>query len=120
MVNQQQDPATKFEPRSPDERTVRNMSSMAKRGPRSARSKRRRGVMTIELLLVLPILLFVLMAVFEFSILFFARSSVVQACRTAARQAAMGSADVAPPMFTNTDWISTPFLTAISVSLPSE
>lgn len=54
---------------------------------------RRRGVLTIEMLLVLPILLFVLMAVFEFSILLFARSSVVQSCRVAARQASLGAVD---------------------------
>ncbi len=57
--------------------------------PRS--SRRRRGVLTIEMLMVLPILIIVLMAVFEFSILFFARSSVVQASRLAARQASLGT-----------------------------
>lgn len=51
--------------------------------------------MTMEMILVLPILFTVLMAVFEFSILFFARSSVVQACRTAARRAALGVTDQA-------------------------
>ncbi|MDB5387243.1 MAG: TadE family protein [Planctomycetaceae bacterium] len=56
-------------------------------------SRRRRGVLTIEMLLVLPILLFVLLAVFEFSILLFARSSVVQACRVAARQASLAAVD---------------------------
>ena len=54
------------------------------------RRKRRHGVMTIEMLLVLPILFTVLLGVFEFSILFFARSSVVQACRVAARRASLG------------------------------
>lgn len=57
------------------------------------RLPKRRGVLTIEMLLVLPILLFVLMGVFEFSILFFARANVVQACRTAARQASLRSVD---------------------------
>jgi Flp pilus assembly protein TadG len=52
---------------------------------------RRRGVLTIELLLILPILLFILLAVFEFSVLLFARSSVVTACNVAARQASLGS-----------------------------
>ena len=47
----------------------------------------------MEMILVLPILFTVLMAVFEFSILFFARSSVVQACRAAARRASMGITD---------------------------
>ena len=54
------------------------------------RAVRRRGVLTIEMLMVLPILVIALMAVFEFSMLFFARSSVVQASRLAARQATLG------------------------------
>lgn len=58
-------------------------------------SHRRRGVLTIEMILVLPIVFIVLMAVFEFSILFFARSSVVQACRVGARQASLGVTDEA-------------------------
>lgn len=57
--------------------------------------QRRQGILTIELLMVLPILFTVLLAVFEFSILFFARSSVVQACRVAARQASLGVTDQA-------------------------
>ena len=57
--------------------------------------RRRHGVLTIEMIMVLPILITVLMGVFEFSILFFARSSVVQACRVAARQASLGVADQA-------------------------
>ncbi len=62
------------------------------RNSRSHRSSRwRRGILTIEMLMVLPILVIVLMAVFEFSILFFARSSVVQASRLAARQASLGT-----------------------------
>lgn len=59
----------------------------AARPPR--RLRRRKGVLTVELILTLPILLFVLFAVLEFGLLFFARSSVVQASRTAARQAAL-------------------------------
>lgn len=43
----------------------------------------------MELVLTLPILLLVLFAVLEFGLLFFARSSVVQASRTVARQAAL-------------------------------
>jgi hypothetical protein len=54
------------------------------------KSRRRSGVITIEMIMVLPILMIVLMAVFEFSMLFFARSSVVQASRLAARQASLG------------------------------
>lgn len=59
----------------------------------SRATRRRSGVLTFELVLVLPILFIVLMAVFEFSILFFARASVVQACRVAARQASLGMTD---------------------------
>ena len=70
-------------------RESRRASSSAKR----PRSRRRLGVLTIELVMVLPILMIVLMAVFEFSILFFARSSVVQASRLAARQASLGVTD---------------------------
>lgn len=47
------------------------------------------------MLMVLPILFTVLLAVFEFGILFFARSSVVQACRVAARRASLGITDQA-------------------------
>ena len=43
--------------------------------------------------MVLPILFTVLLGVFEFSILFFARSSVVQACRVAARRASLGATE---------------------------
>lgn len=43
----------------------------------------------MELVLTLPILLAVLLGLFEFSILFFARSTVVEACRLAARKASL-------------------------------
>lgn len=56
--------------------------------------RKRRGILSIELLLILPIFFVVLMAVFEFSMLFFARSSVVQASRVAARRAALGAQDL--------------------------
>ena len=62
---------------------------------RAANPIRRQGVLTIEMLMVLPILFTVLLAVFEFGILFFARSSVVQACRVAARRASLGVTDQA-------------------------
>jgi len=57
--------------------------------------RRRGGLLSMELILVLPILFTVLMGIFEFSMLFFARSSVVQACRAAARRASLGVADQA-------------------------
>ena len=51
--------------------------------------RRMRGVMALELVLTLPILLVLLLGIFEFSLLFFARNSVVQASRVAARQASL-------------------------------
>ena len=88
MMNQSRhNTSSDFEPGQSELGRGRRFSRMMHRG------RRRRGVLTIELIMVLPILLIVLMAVFEFSILFFARASVVQACRTAARQASLGSTD---------------------------
>ena len=46
---------------------------------------RRRGFMSMELALTLPILGLVLLALFEFSVLFFARGEVVESCRVGAR-----------------------------------
>lgn len=57
------------------------------------RSRRRqRGFMTMELVLTLPILGLILLALFEFSVLFFARGEVVAASRTGARHAALTGA----------------------------
>ncbi len=47
----------------------------------------RRGILTMEFVMVMPILAVVLFALFEFSLLFSARTSVVEACRTGARLA---------------------------------
>src|SRR5581483_1452647 len=55
----------------------------------SSRSFRRDGVLSLELVLTLPILGIVLMALFEFTLLFYARSQVVEASRAAARQATL-------------------------------
>jgi len=52
----------------------------------------RRGLATAELALALPILLVVLMAVFEFSLLFLARGELVDASREGARVAALPGA----------------------------
>ena len=49
--------------------------------------QKKRGFLTMELVFILPILMLVLMALLEFSLLFFARSSVVEACRIGARHA---------------------------------
>ena len=51
--------------------------------------KRRRGSLSMELVLVLPILGILLMGLFEFSLLFFARSEVVDASRAGARKATL-------------------------------
>ena len=49
----------------------------------------RRGFLTMELVLTLPILALALFALFEFSLLFTARSSVVEAGRAGARKATL-------------------------------
>ena len=56
---------------------------------RTTGGRGRRGVLSMELALVLPILLAVLLGLFEFSMLFFARGSVVEASRAGARLASM-------------------------------
>lgn len=55
-------------------------------------SRRRGGYLTMELVLTLPILAIVLLALFEFSMLFFARGVVVESCRAGARQGTMPGA----------------------------
>ncbi|WP_437186184.1 TadE/TadG family type IV pilus assembly protein [Planctomicrobium sp. SH668] len=52
-------------------------------------ASRRRGVMSMELVLTLPILFVMLMGIFEFSFLMYARSDVVQASRAGARFATL-------------------------------
>jgi hypothetical protein len=52
-------------------------------------TKGRRGVITLELLLVLPVLLILLLGFFEFTLLFYARGDVVQASRAGARYATL-------------------------------
>lgn len=54
-----------------------------------SRSPHRRGYLSLELALTLPILGLVLAALFEFSLLFEARGSVVTACRVGARKATL-------------------------------
>lgn len=61
---------------------------------RSLRGKhRRRGFLSIELVLTLPILMVLLLGLFEFSLLFYARSSVVEASRAGARAASLQGID---------------------------
>lgn len=58
---------------------------------RDRRSKwtKRRGFAALELALTLPVLGLILMGLVEFSMLIYARSSVVQACRYGARAASL-------------------------------
>ncbi len=52
----------------------------------------RRGVLTMELVLTLPILLVMLLGLFEFTMIFYSRSLVVEASRAAARKASLPGA----------------------------
>lgn len=54
--------------------------------------RRRRGSLTMELIFVLPILGVLLLGLFEYSLLFFARSEVVDASRAGARIASLPGA----------------------------
>ncbi len=54
---------------------------------RTSTTPRRRGVLSMELLLTLPILTVLLFGLLEFSLLFFARADVVEASRAGARAA---------------------------------
>jgi hypothetical protein len=60
---------------------------------RRVSARRRTGLATAELALTLPILLIVLMAIFEFSLLFLARGELVDASREGARVAALPGAN---------------------------
>jgi Flp pilus assembly protein TadG len=59
---------------------------------RQDKTRRRGGFFSMELALTLPILGVVLFALFEFSLLFFARGEVVEACRVGARRASLPGA----------------------------
>jgi len=54
---------------------------------RNNRTKSRKAFLSMELVLTLPLLMLVLFAVFEYSMLFFARGGVVEASRIGARTA---------------------------------
>ena len=60
--------------------------------PSRTPDRRRRGVLSMELVLTLPILGVLLLGLFEFSLLFFARAEVVEACRAGARKATLHNA----------------------------
>ncbi|MFO1045776.1 MAG: TadE family protein [Planctomycetaceae bacterium] len=53
---------------------------------------RRRGVLSMELVLTLPILFILLMGLFEFTMLFYSRSLIVEATRVGARKASLPGA----------------------------
>jgi hypothetical protein len=51
--------------------------------------KRRRGLLSLELLITLPIFLVLLLGLLEYSLLFAARGDVAEACRAGVRRAAL-------------------------------
>lgn len=55
-------------------------------------SSTRRGILSMELVMTLPVLMIVLLAILEFSILFYARGTVVEASRAGARAATLHGA----------------------------
>jgi Flp pilus assembly protein TadG len=55
-------------------------------------TKKRRGVLTMELIITLPIFGILLMGLFEYSLLFASRGSVVEACRAGCRRATLAFA----------------------------
>ena len=63
--------------------------------PTHTERRRRRGLLSMELVLTLPILGVLLLGLFEFSMLFFARGDVVDACRAGAKQATLQGATLA-------------------------
>lgn len=67
---------------------MKNRSSSRNRQP----AKRRRGVLSMELVLTLPILFILLLGLFEFTMLFYSRSLIVEATRVGARKASLPGA----------------------------
>lgn len=68
---------------------------ISRRTIRKARTGRRQGAAALELALVLPILGVLLLGLLEFTMLFYARSSVVEASRAGARAATRAGSDLA-------------------------
>lgn len=60
---------------------------------------RRRGILSMELVLTLPIVGIVLLALFEFTLLFYSRSLVVEASRAGARRATLTGTQLADVEF---------------------
>lgn len=59
-----------------------------------SRLLRRRGILSMELVLTLPILGLVLIALFQFTLLFYSRGLVVEASRAGARRATLNGANL--------------------------
>lgn len=56
-----------------------------------ARSERRRGMQTLEVVLILPLLLLMTIAIFQFGIMMLVQQAVTQASTVAAREAGKGA-----------------------------
>ena len=81
--------------------TYRRMQSPTTASPGSARRSRaalrvrnRRGILSMELIITLPIFGILLMGLFEYSLLFASRGDVVEACRAGCRRATLAFATV--------------------------
>jgi hypothetical protein len=68
------------------------MKNTMRSQPLRKSTRSRRGVLSLELILTLPILLIVLMGLIEFTVLFYSRSLVVEATRVGARKASLPGA----------------------------
>ncbi|MCA9096453.1 MAG: pilus assembly protein [Planctomycetaceae bacterium] len=65
---------------------------MPRRSFRRGSQGRRAGYLSMELVLTLPILFMVLMALFEFALLFMGRSMVIESCRAGVRHGTLAGA----------------------------
>lgn len=63
------------------------MRTVTRRNPLQRQT--RRGVLSMELVLTLPILFMLLLALFQFTMLFYSRSLIVEASRAGARKASL-------------------------------
>jgi Zn-dependent protease with chaperone function len=71
---------------------MKRIGSSATRTNNRAAERARRGVLTMELVLTLPVLFIVLLGLFEFTMLFYSRSLIVEASRVGARKASLPGA----------------------------
>lgn len=69
-------------------------TTMKYRRARATGARSRRGMLSMELVLTLPILFVLLMGLFEFTMLFYSRSLIVEATRVGARKASLPGATV--------------------------